>query len=112
MRDFKKYTSKKITQQCQAQGSMEMLAIMEKTGAGSEKSRYKVWEDGYDAREIFSPGFLEQKLDYIHHNPCQSQWRLVNKEEDYRWSSACLYLAERPCVVELDDLRVFLAGEG
>ena len=72
------------------------------------KIRYKVWSDGYDAREIFSLEFLEQKFDYIHHNPCQPHWKLVENPEDYRWSSAGFYIVDRPAIIEIDDLREFL----
>jgi putative transposase len=112
MRDFKKFTAKQIVRQCQLDSRQELLTIIEMAVGANEKSKHKVWEDGYDAREIFSPGFLEQKLDYIHHNPCQPQWRLVDKEEDYRWSSARFYSEERQAVIEVDDLREFLASEG
>ena len=108
MRDFKKYTSKQIARHCLFENNLELLSIMEEAGEVSKKSRYKVWEDGYDARDVYSLGFLEQKLDYIHNNPCQSQWNLVDQPEDYRWSSACFYLQERPAVIDVDDLREYL----
>jgi putative transposase len=111
MRDFRKFTAKQIIQQCQVESQQEMLTVIEIVGEAIKKSKHKIWEDGYDAREIFSLGFLEQKLDYIHHNPCQSQWQLADQPEDYLWSSACFYLEERPAVIEVDDLREFLAGE-
>ncbi|MFW6311159.1 MAG: hypothetical protein ACOC1K_02875 [Nanoarchaeota archaeon] len=31
------------------------------------------------------------KLHYIHNNPVQERWELVNKPEDYRYSSARFY---------------------
>jgi putative transposase len=108
MRDFKKYTSKQIAGHCLAENQQELLSIMEEAGEVNKKSKYKVWEDGYDARDVYSLGFLEQKLDYIHNNPCQPQWNLVDQPEDYRWSSACFYLQERPAIIEVDDLREFL----
>jgi hypothetical protein len=35
-----------------------------------------------------------QKLEYIHHNPCQPKWSLADKPENYRYSSAADYLAD------------------
>jgi len=109
MRDFKKYTSKKIVENCQLSDNLELLSKFEQAGERNAKSRYKVWSDGYDAREIFSLGFLEQKLEYIHHNPCQPHWMLVENPEDYRWSSAGFYIVDWPTIIDVDDLRKFLA---
>jgi REP element-mobilizing transposase RayT len=108
MRDFKKFTSKKIVEHCQLSSNLEFLSKFEQAGERNAKTRYKVWSDGYDAREIFTLEFLEQKLDYIHHNPCQPHWKLVENPEDYRWSSAGFYIVDRPAIIEIDDLREFL----
>jgi putative transposase len=110
MRDFKKFTSKQITMYCLAENHRELISIMEEAGKVSLKKKYKVWEDGYDARDVYSLDFLEQKLDYIHNNPCQSQWNLVDQPENYQWSSACFYLQERPAVIDVDDIREFMVA--
>jgi REP element-mobilizing transposase RayT len=109
LRDFKKYTSKQIIHYCEDENNLELLSYFEDSARFNAVQRYQVWEKGYDAREIFSFGFLEQKLEYIHNNPCQPQWGLVEKAEDYPWSSACFYLLDKPAIIALDDLREFLA---
>jgi len=108
IRDFKKYTSKQIVRCCVAENNKEMLNSFVKAARSSRKQKYKVWEEGFDAREIFSLDFLNQKFDYIHHNPCQPHWGLVENPEDYRWSSACFYLRDKRGVIPVDDLREFL----
>ncbi|MEO6694211.1 MAG: hypothetical protein ABIY50_12715 [Ignavibacteria bacterium] len=35
---------------------------------------------------------FEEKLNYIHHNPCTHNWRLAEKPEDYVHSSASNYI--------------------
>lgn len=110
MRDFKKYTSKEITKYCQLANNPEFLTTIKNAGDESSKVVYKVWENGYDARDVFSFGFLEQKLDYIHNNPCQSQWQLAEHPEDYRWSSARFYVEGRPAIIGVDDVREFLVS--
>ncbi|HEU0297568.1 MAG TPA: hypothetical protein VFR47_32805 [Anaerolineales bacterium] len=72
------------------------------------KQEYKVWEDGYDARDVFSIEFLQQKMDYIHNNPSQPQWKLVEAPEEYLWSTAGFYMDGKPCVIAIDDVRDFL----
>ncbi|HLO15991.1 MAG TPA: transposase [Anaerolineales bacterium] len=109
MRDFKKFTARQIYRQFQAEENMKVLDVLKKEGE-SLKQKYKVWEDGYDARDVYSTDFLQQKMDYIHHNPCQPQWKLVETAEEYLWSTAGFYIAGKPCMIPVDDVREFLAG--
>lgn len=70
-----------------------------------QKQRYKVWDDDYDAKEVFTPEFLKQKMDYIHNNPLQPHWCLAKRAEEYPWSSARFYLMDEPALIALDDAR-------
>lgn len=107
MRDFKKFTVRQVYSQFRAEDDIKALAFLRREGQ-AVKQEYKVWEDGYDARDIFSTKFLQQKMDYIHHNPCRPQWKLVENPEDYLWSTAGFYLAGKPCIISIDDVREFL----
>ena len=107
MRDFKKFTARQIYRQFQAKGNSKVLEALRREGE-SLKQEYKVWEDGYDARDVFSGEFLQQKMDYIHHNPCQPQWKLVELPEEYMWSTAGFYLNGKPCIIPIDDVREIL----
>ena len=40
---------------------------------------------------IYSREVLEQKLDYIHHNPVQEKWKLVDDAVDYKYSTMSFY---------------------
>ncbi|MEO8356019.1 MAG: transposase [Chloroflexota bacterium] len=108
MRDFKKFTARQIYHQFNAEGNIKVLDMLRKQGE-KVKQEYKVWEDGYDARDVFFIEFLQQKMDYIHHNPCQPQWKLVETPEEYVWSTAGFYFAGKSCVIPIDDMREFLA---
>jgi len=108
MRDFKKFTARQIYRHFQAEGNATVPDILKREGE-RVKQEYKVWEDGYDARDVFSIEFLQQKMDYIHHNPCQPHWKLADRPEQYLWSSAGYYFDGRPCVIPIDDVREFLA---
>ena len=107
MRDFKKFTARQIYRQFNAEGNNKVLDMLQKEGK-KVKQEYKVWEDGYDGRDVFSVEFLQQKMDYIHHNPCQPHWKLVETPEEYLWSTAGFYLDGKPCVIPIDDVREFL----
>lgn len=108
MRDFKKHTSKQIIRQYQAENRQEILAFLRQAAGQSLDQKYRVWEEGYDARDVFSPDFLRQKVEYIHNNPCQSHWQLAERPEEYPWSSARYYLRGEPAVIAVDDVREFL----
>jgi REP element-mobilizing transposase RayT len=107
MRDFKKFTARNIFRQFSDAGNSKVLDLLRKEGK-RVKQAYKVWEDSYDARDIFSIKFLQQKMNYIHHNPCQQHWNLVEAPEQYLWSTAGFYLDEKPCVIPIDDAREYL----
>jgi len=56
------------------------------------KAKHKVFEDGYDCLIIQTQKFFLEKVNYIHNNPCQEKWRLVESPEDYKYSSAANYI--------------------
>ena len=59
---------------------------------------------------ITSNKFIDQKLEYIHANPCRGIWNLVNEEYEYKHSSAKFYLTGKQGVyavtnyAELEDI--------
>jgi len=108
MREFKKHTAKQIIRQYQAEDNQRVLAFLEQMAADIPDQRYKVWEEGYDARDVFSSDFLRQKMEYSHNNPCQPHWQLAERPELYPWSSARYYLLGVPAIIAVDDVRELL----
>ena len=104
LRDFKRHTARQIIRQFQAENKTDTLGILQRLNKDPRQD-FKVWEDRYDARNVFSVGFLEQKMNYIHHNPCQPHWNLAAQPEAYPWSSARFYMADKPSVIPVDDVR-------
>lgn len=93
-RDFKKFTSKEILNALKndPQESRQewMLNRFEYARKNDKKIKnYKFWQDGNDAQEIYLNDYFNQKLNYIHQNPVRAE--LVNRAEDYRYSSAIDY---------------------
>jgi REP element-mobilizing transposase RayT len=91
LRDFKKFTSKKIVQTLLVESGESrrdwMLNRFEYAGKNDKKiTNYKFWQEGNDAQEIFLNDYFNQKLNYIHYNSVKAEF--VNREEDYRYSSA------------------------
>ncbi len=94
MRDFKKFTSKEILNVLLADGTESrrewMLNRFEYAGKNDAKIKnYRFWQQGNDAQEIYLNDYFNQKLNYIHENPVKAE--LVNRAEDYRYSSAIDY---------------------
>jgi len=61
----------------------------------TEKRRgklHEVFEPSFDWKECLNDGFVEQKLNYMHENPCRGKWSLVNQPWDYTHSSARQYI--------------------
>jgi len=93
MRDFKKFTSKKIIETIfsEAESRREwMLAYFSRACEHlSRQQNFKVWQDGYHAEEIFSKKWIRQKINYIHQNPVKQ--KIVTEPEHYYFSSARNY---------------------
>jgi len=103
IRDFKKFTSKKIIQNIQDEPESRREWLLELFSKACEhlkrEQEYKVWQDGYHAEEISSNKFIYQKLNYIHDNPVKD--RIVEKPEDYLFSSARNY-AELDALLDIE----------
>ena len=57
-----------------------------------ENKLHKVFETSFDWKQCHSNAFIEQKLQYIHQNPCKGKWNLATSPIDYVHSSAKYYL--------------------
>lgn len=93
IRDFKKFTSKKIIKIIidEPESRREwMLDSFKKACEHLKREQtYKVWQDGYYAELIYSNAFIKQKVEYIHNNPVKD--KIVALPEDYYFSSARNY---------------------
>ncbi|MCB0396937.1 MAG: transposase [Flavobacteriales bacterium] len=93
LRDFKTFTSKQIIQTIQEEPESRrewmLSAFHQACDHLKRKQRFKVWQDGNHAKELFSNHFIWQKLDYIHANPVKDL--IVSHPENYLYSSARNY---------------------
>jgi REP element-mobilizing transposase RayT len=104
-RAFKSSVSRLIVRQYQVERNAVALSALREMVTRPRKQHHKVWEDGYLAKAVFTPEVLGQKLTYIHNNPVQPHWQLVDRSEDYIWSSARFYLSDEPALIPLKDAR-------
>jgi putative transposase len=93
VRDFKKYTSRKIIETIQTEPKSRrewLLAYFEEAALIHAKTKnYKVWQDGNHAIELYNERFTWTKVQYIHQNPVRAG--LVTSAEFWKYSSACNY---------------------
>ncbi|MBU0511517.1 MAG: transposase [Chloroflexi bacterium] len=108
VREFKKATANLIIRQYEVEGNQEVLTFLVSAVKRKHKQRYAVWESEYQAKNIFSSAFLQEKLEYTHNNPLQPHWRLAETPEEYIWSSARFYLTEERALIPLSDARELL----
>jgi len=92
--EFKKYTSNQLIQRIlSSQESRRnwMEPVFRNAGMRNPKNEiFQIWQNGNHAEEIFSQKFAMQKIKYIHQNPVKAG--IVNRAEDYIYSSASDYL--------------------
>jgi REP element-mobilizing transposase RayT len=90
IRDFKKFTSKAIIktiiEKPESRRDWMLEYFANECKHLKREQKYKVWQDGYHAKEIIKQPFFEEKLDYIHHNPVKEN--IVEFPENYLYSSA------------------------
>ena len=69
IREFKKATANLIIRQYEAECNQETLAFLAAAVKPGQKQEHAVWDDEYQAKDVFSPDFLREKMEYVHNNP-------------------------------------------
>ena len=93
--DGKRFMSYEIVKRLTASGQTAILQQLQDGVNGSDKKRgklHEVWEDSFDWKECRSYDFVNQKLDYMHNNPCNRKWNLAVNPYLYLHSSAKFYI--------------------
>ena len=98
MRDFKKYTSVEVRDYLKKTKS-KFYPILAAAGRDVGQ-KFKLWIDRSDKVAIVTEKVLTIKLNYIHENPVRAG--LVQKAEDYLYSSAKDYLTNDKGLLRID----------
>ena len=77
-------------------------AVERKRKANNKK--HEVWELSFDWKHCSSDKFIQQKMDYIHSNPCKGKWNLCASPEHYKHSSVKYYLKEAQGFYKIDNV--------
>ena len=93
--DGKRFIGYEIIKRLTEKNEKALLTQLSGAVNRSDRKRgklYELWEDSFDWKECTGTAFVEQKLLYMHNNPCSGKYILVTNPEDYVHSSAKYYL--------------------
>jgi putative transposase len=98
LRDFKKYTSKKVIEMLHRINESRRKWLVEAFEKAADKikrnSKYKIWQDGNHPILLDNNNMMQQRLDYVHHNnPVEAS--IADEPEHYIFSSARDYAGEK-----------------
>lgn len=91
----KRFIAYEIIKRLKAQGEEELLHQLYLSVEAKDlerNKRHEVWEDSFDWKECRTNHYMQQKLDYMHHNPCKGKWNLATAPVEYEHSSAKFYI--------------------
>ena len=100
----KRFMAYEIIKRLNDQGHAELLEQLASFVNDTDRRRgklHEVFEPSFDWKECKSDKFIEQKLNYIHENPCRGEWNLADQPQDYLHSSARYYVTGEHGVYEV-----------
>ena len=92
----KRFMAYEIIKRLKEQKELLLLQQLSNNVEAKRKAKNKlheVWELSFDWKECRSTEFINQKLSYIHSNPCVKKWELCKSPVDYQHSSAQFYIS-------------------
>ena len=89
--DFQRDTLKYISQTMLRELKIYHPNMHKELYVGSKDREYQVWERNPLSVPLFTQKVVEQKISYIHNNPVNPRWTLVENQENYKYSSAKFY---------------------
>ena len=92
IRDFHKFTAQKIILKLKD----ENHPLIAKLQSALNDRKCQLWQETHAPKKIISSRFYLQKINYIHNNPLAARWRLCERPEYYKYSSAKDYILGKP----------------
>ncbi|HLF20007.1 MAG TPA: transposase [Bacteroidota bacterium] len=109
MGQFHSFTGHEIINLLNKKRATRFLNKLEKDGRNKGDRNFMIWEDSL-ARCVEQENVLVDSIDYIHNNPCNKNWHLVDDPADYRYSSACFYDRGEAPLIQVDNYLLMLDG--
>lgn len=105
----KRFMAYDIVQRLKTKQETAILNILENKVPERERKKgklHQVFEPSFDCKPCYTRNFTEQKLNYIHRNPCAGKWNLANEYTDYLHSSGAFYELDLPIPFMVRDYRL------
>ena len=115
--NMKRFIAYEIVARLKINNEEELLTTLALGVNITDKKRgklHEVFEPSFDCKACRSNEFINQKLAYMHNNPCKGVWNIVKSPVEYKCSSAKFYITgeqgmyEVMNYLELEDIN--LAG--
>jgi len=104
LQSFGSFTAHSIQARLRTDQRHDLLAFFAQHRERDASERHQIWQP-IQAKNITSPSFLREKLEYIHNNPVAKKWRLASERAEYAYSSARFYDRGLAPTIEVDDIR-------
>lgn len=108
VQQFGSFTAHAILKQLRIDNQKDLLDLFQQKKR-DQRHEHSIWQD-IQAKNIYSPDFLWQKMEYIHQNPVAKEWKLVEDRADYLYSSARYYDYGRKPIIEITDIHEWLTS--
>jgi REP element-mobilizing transposase RayT len=109
MRDFKKFTSKKVVgsienniQESRKQWMLNMFGYAGRNN--NSNTEYQFWQQDYHPIALNNEIKIRQRLHYLHENPVRAG--IVWEAKDYKYSSATDYYTNKPGLLPIVKLNI------
>jgi REP element-mobilizing transposase RayT len=106
VQQFGSFTAHEMLKRLQEEDQKDLLDLFQQKRR-DRRHGHSIWQD-IQAKKIYSMGFLQQKLEYVHQNPVAEEWQLVKDRADYLYSGARYYDYGRKPIIEITDINEWL----
>jgi REP element-mobilizing transposase RayT len=100
----KRFIAYEIVKRLEEQNNTAILKTLSDAVIESDRKRgklHQVFESSFDAKECRRQEFINQKLSYMHNNPCTGVWNLAASPSEYVHSSALFYQTGKHSIYEV-----------
>ncbi len=92
VQNAKRFQAYDIIDYLKVDNKTDLIKIFSQATETKKGAKHKVFKDRFDTKEMVNSALYQEKLNYIHNNPCTPKWKLAEKPEDYKHSSASNYI--------------------
>ena len=114
--DGKRFIAYEIVTRLHTQSA---FAILERQSAAVEPpdrlrgKKHEVWEDSFDWKDCRSHFFTDQKLNFMHNNPCNAKWNLAPVENNvFGYFDGTVFIARHKYAKLQSQTAYFRQGRG